>query len=235
MTRRRAIYVTIGVAVVSGIVAFVCAYNWPARVRAALEKKMVDGSIGAYLGLARCGETPTIRGNAMAAIESLRRGKLAPECRAIMVRARTGPACRDPDGTADGIRVEALAANRERDRAVFVFIDKNWRTVMVVVPLESSRGINDMAGFTARVEWAPEEEILRSAIAEDDSIVSVDGLALSQERGHPSIVVVLPRERSVAVGLRYPDGIYSNFVPLARLAEPNWVLFGTTRQAPINP
>jgi hypothetical protein len=235
MTRRRVIYVTIGVTVLSVIIAFVCAYNWPRRVRGAFEKKMVDVVIGRYLSLARYGETPTSRGNAMAAMETLRRGKLVPECRAIMVRARTGPTRLDPDGTADGIQVEALAGNRERDSAVFVFIDKNWRTVMVVVPLETGRDINDDAGFTAGVAWAPEEEILRSAIPVDDWIVSVDGLALSQERGHPSVVVVLPKEKSVAVGLRYPDGIYSNFVPLARLAEPNWVRFGTTRQAPSNP
>lgn len=222
---------TLGVAILVGAATATICLWWPSKTEPwddeFCTKAEMALAVERFAGIIAEDDVAVVRGNGLAAMELLRREMFARDSKPLLIRARL---FRTTYG-ALGLDAWALTASHRRTHAVFVFVDEQGRTVKVLYRLASSDGpvwVGGLGGFCGRAVVVPRRRLaeLAKEVADGTNEVSDPSFA-----DLPPAHFYVP-DGDVAVGVRNPDGTYSNFVPLIRPtpAGPQ-ATTGTTRPA----
>ena len=149
-----------------------------------------------------------VRSNAHAAEAMIRLRKRQPCVGPIVMHAYTGS-----DG---GILVDAIEAGPHRSAVVLMFTDEKGRLVHYSHPVDPASYAAGCA-YGVCLGWsigATRQTLADCGTLGKDGVIYVQTSDLKE---NPEKIRIPDGE--VAVGLRYPDGSYSNFVPLERPGE----------------
>lgn len=180
--------------------------------------KMNDLAKRYYGAILNNGESPVFRGNALAVTAQLAKHPLDADSPPMLVSAAIGTVGSDSPHKTLYLLCMALAPNQRRTQGVFLFVTGKGRTVVFTFQLKSSERPEEFAGFATRAVSVNSEQLAGLGKEDQRGVLHVD--RVDYDRANPGASLDLPvPEGDVAVGLCYPDGTYTNFVPLVRCAE----------------
>jgi hypothetical protein len=149
---------------------------------------------------ARGGYGVVTRGNGLAAQHLLRTRKPGKPAMVAFALAR------------ECLSVGAVEAGAHRNSLILLWANDDGRLVHLSYPLDpTTYSTNVAGGIVYRYDTTPRDDLMGLRPEERDGISYIDG---SKYSGWPERMGVPPGE--VACALGYPDGTYSNFVPLVR-------------------
>ena len=158
------------------------------------------------------GESTVFRANALALMSEIRLRGYNRKTPPMVIGAVIG---KNPRGEGEILVCDAIAPAKKRDRAVLLYVDSKVRSVQLLFPLETADYPGYASGFVCWVRHVSGDELAGLGAYHEDGTIHVDEDAYDKKYPEFKNVAPVP-DGDVAVGLRYPDGTYTNFVPLVR-------------------
>lgn len=182
-----------------------------------LYRDMTKHAIRFYRGAPDRTTSAVARANANAVAENLAREALGPRSKTVVVYAAFGFSARRGKLL---LTAEAIGPAPVRTHGVLFFVDRHGRSVQYLFRLESSDDPRALStGFVQEACRAGAEEIAGLGVEAHDGTLHVRDVEFFKAHPDRGGEVPVP-DGEIAVGLRNPDGSYTNFVPLQRCKGP---------------
>jgi len=175
------------------------------------------------------GESVTTRANALAAAAMLEIDGLSKRTRPRVVRAYLTKPSGWPNET--WLSLEAVAGSQERDRLVVVFKGFDGGTIIERARLETDDLPTADIGIIAPVAFLPLSDFEHNAHPLYPGVRVVDCAKLHKLNPNLERHIPLP-DAEMAVGLMFPDGTMTNFIPIERHPPREIRMFGVNSIKP---
>jgi len=197
--------------VVSRVSTYLWGLGWSsARTVAALDKRLGEGVQQAYKRYLVSGITASERANALSVREGLRVHGIAADFGARVV---VGEFLRVRGTDSGYLIIDAFAAADVCSDVVVVFADSKGRTALVAWPLPLREQFMYCTLQRIGAFAVPMQEVSGLGRACEDGTIHISQEEVDRRWPSHRGELVVP-EGDVAIGIRYDDGTYTNFVPL---------------------